>query len=48
MKIKAKDIFVTGIFSYTRHEAFYNLRSPLNDVLSTSDMVLNQRQKRPH
>lgn len=32
MKIKAKDKFVTGIFSYTRHEAFYNLRSPLNDV----------------
>ena len=39
MKIRANDIFVTGFFSYARHEAFYNLRSPLNDVLSTSDMV---------
>ena len=39
MKIRANDIFVTGFFSYTKHEAFYNLRSPLNDVLSPSDMV---------
>jgi len=45
VKIRANDIFVTGFFSYTRHEASYNLRSPLNDVLSTCDMVW---LKRPH